>query len=1320
MTDPAGNPFPERGTMSMEEHVRDADILNRTITGPTVELPAVARLTALVGQYLQAPSRGQVAFLHGAHGTGKTHTIRYALGGVTGAIRLYAKAQDGDFHALYQRLMSQVGRDRLRGLARAFQAVLAEEEAGLTAGGPADPGYAARLFTEFLVEPGAVLEAQADELGRVIDDGQEFQRALTSLLEPAMEEAAFAWLAGREVTTLDAARLGVSGPLTDPNQCRYGLQLLTALCAKVGTPVIIVVDQCERLLLGGGANLGVMHSLVERVPQEGGMLLLLGSDAAWEELPEDLRQRFGANHLRTALLTPSQAGELVVAYMGRDLGHGGMGGPFTDDEVLTLLRTSGGNVRRFLQQAWRAFEAATVPAGRDLDPRPVTRLSADRVVEAWLLSEGVGYRRGWRDGDVGADYAVVTPGGPRLLVQISDALFTAPEAAAVLAGIGLVERVRGRGWTARVVLVVAGYANPELSPLLERAAHEVVVLRGEDDLDRLRATVGPLTPGSGPVFTGLPYPGAAPFSQDDAEVFFGREEAVEALVSRLASAREPLVVTGPTGAGTSSLVRAGLLPALAGGALSEETPHWTTLLLTPGTSPLEALSGQLATLASGTGGAKPSPASGLDAATVLASLRERPASARLLLGRPLAAGAGLVLVVDGFEEVFSGSGPEQDLAAFVAALHAVATAPGRAHVVIVVSAAFAGRCQALLGTAEPPYTLPLMGRSQLRRAIIGPAETAGLALEEGLVDAVLADLRTADGAPEPGALPLLAKAMHTIWIRRDGDRLTLRGYAETGGIPLMATSAAEAVHQALTPARQAVARRVLRRLASVTRDGRIKGRPTPLAALRAEHPGGDLEAVLRELAAARVVVVDAGTVRIAHGSLLEDWPRLREWFEADLAGQVLYDQLASDAAEWAENRHSPAFLYRGSRLAAALRAQRQWGRTGLSLEQRARRFLDASGRARRRRRLATALFAGLMSVTVGVLTVDSLSEAARQRAAAQDARTSALLAEQSTLVGDEQVAALLAALAWRFGPGPEARTALIKALGERSASTAFDFGVPAGRSVFRLSGPALAMRAERDGRFVAAVPAGKDAFSLTEVSTGRRIGGALRHEGRVTSMALSADGRILATGDGVARVEDLTGQRLTAELPISPLALGLSADGRTLALGTEDGLWVWAPQWNGLRRLGDRPVAAVAVTPDGKAVAAGDGDGGLVLWDVRAASPALLDEPADAVTSVAFSADGTKLAAGSRSGAVRLWDVPARQALYHQYVGEGDAVTSVAFSVEGTTLATGDDRGNVRLWDVEGPSDLAAAACVLVGRDLTDEEWESNVPGDVRRRPACP
>ena len=214
-----------------------------------------------------------------------------------------------------------------------------------------------------------------------------------------------------------------------------------------------------------------------------------------------------------------------------------------------------------------------------------------------------------------------------------------------------------------------------------------------------------------------------------------------------------------------------------------------------------------------------------DAAAIRHRLAADPGRAHLVVGQAILASAGrgngtrppaavrtrrLLLVIDQFEEVFTlapgrGDGGQQ---AFIAALCAAATQPfgprgePAAVVVIAVRGDFWARCAAHAGLAQlmqdGMFVVGPMTGPELREAITGPAAAAGLRLDPDLADTVLADLRTAGQNEAEGVLPLLSQAMMLTWQRRDGNRLTVPGYHETGGVARSVEFGAEAVYQALT------------------------------------------------------------------------------------------------------------------------------------------------------------------------------------------------------------------------------------------------------------------------------------------------------------------------------------------------------------------------------------------------------------------------------------------------------------------------------------------------------------------------------------------
>ena len=238
-----------------------------------------------------------------------------------------------------------------------------------------------------------------------------------------------------------------------------------------------------------------------------------------------------------------------------------------------------------------------------------------------------------------------------------------------------------------------------------------------------------------------PFKGLASFDVEDAELFFGRERLVAEMVARLAGA--PLIgIVGSSGSGKSSALRAGLLAALAAGVLPG-SEDWQLALLRPGEHPVRAL----------------------ERATAEAA----PASR-------------LVVAVDQFEELFTLCRDEAERAAFVDELVAAGSrSRRRALVLVAVRADFYGRCAAypelsrLLGANH--VLVGPMRRDELRRAIESPARRAGLTVDSDVVDALIADVEG-----EPGGLPLLSTALLELWQRRDGRRLRMSAYEQTGGV----------------------------------------------------------------------------------------------------------------------------------------------------------------------------------------------------------------------------------------------------------------------------------------------------------------------------------------------------------------------------------------------------------------------------------------------------------------------------------------------------------------------------------------------------------
>jgi WD40 repeat protein/transcriptional regulator with XRE-family HTH domain len=795
---------------------------------------------------------------------------------------------------------------------------------------------------------------------------------------------------------------------------------------------------------------------------------------------------------------------------------------------------------------------------------------------------------------------------------------------------------------------------------------------------------------SGLAQTRCPYRGLQPFHEDDTELFFGREGDVQRLLERLKTTRF-LAVVAPSGSGKSSLVRAGLLPALRRGALPG-SEVWRPVVFTPGPEPLTTLAAHLLhTSSTGTMQRTVDRLARDDRTLHLAvslALSNQPAPARVLL------------LVDQFEEIFAQCHGQRERAQFVAnLLYASAIPEGRTLVVVTMRADFYTRCaehpELAARIAAHQHVLTTLNGPGLRQAIEGPAHHVGLRFDPGLADTIIDDV-----VGEPGALPLFEHALLELWQRRQGDLLTLEGYRASGGVQGALAQRAEAIYGSLESSEQAIARRVLLRLTEPgesTEDTRRRAALADLVTRADEHES--TERVVRLLADARLLTTsgepEAGEawVEVAHEALIRHWPRLRGWLDEDRADLRVHRRLMDAGAEWQRLEQDDGSLYRGIRLAEAL----EWrARHTAALNDAERAFLAASSaleertrraRERQHRLLLLALSVGLtVALVLGGFAGLQWWHAEEQRQVAV-ARELAFQAEAARL----GTAALL--------PRSVLLAAeTLKRLSSREAERTLRLGLALlARPVARMDhgDRVQALAYSPDGRYLAT--ASSDHTAVIWDATGGTELARLAHDAAVADVAFSPDGRYLATAsdDGTTRVWQTQDNHQINWLPYSApvYAVAFSPDGQLLATASRDGSvrvftvdgahevarmahdlplppGLYSPDQG--NQFAEAPGPALAFAPDGRHLLTGrSADNSARIWDAYTGQEVARLQHDDLVLAVAFSPDGRYAVTGSVDTTARVWDASTGRELRRMTLERSDPILGVACSPDGRYLAIG-------------------------------------------------
>jgi WD40 repeat protein len=787
-----------------------------------------------------------------------------------------------------------------------------------------------------------------------------------------------------------------------------------------------------------------------------------------------------------------------------------------------------------------------------------------------------------------------------------------------------------------------------------------------------------------------PYKGLRAFQEADAADFFGREALVERLLARLAEpgvrgqemgdssgtkTENPtsnpqlptpnsrfLAVIGPSGSGKSSVVRAGVIPAVRRGALPGSR-HWFVVEMIPGAHPMAELANALLRVAVG------------QPHDLLGRLQKDERGLLNAIQRLLPGGAEteLLLVIDQFEEVFTLVESEAERTHFLNSLLAAVTdSRSRLRVIMTLRADFYDRPLLYTGLSElvrqrTEVVTPLAA-DELQHAIVGPARRVGVGLEPELVAAILRDV-----GEQPGTLPLMEYALTELFDRRSGRSMSLASYQKSGGVMGALTRRADTIYESFDPQQQEAARQLFLRLVTLgegmedTRrrvlvsefgirssdaesSDRLSQSQRPITPNPEARIPNSVQQVIDTygkywlLTFDRDPVTRGPTVEVAHEALIRTWSRLRDWLDASRDDLRTQRRLAVAAAEWVAARRDRSYLASGVRLEQF----DEWSNyTQLALNADERTYLDASLaerdtlRAQEQARVAREAALerrsrNVLRALVGVFVVATLlamglaTLAFTQRQAAQRNAQQAQEAQRVALVNEERAMS-------------EADRAA------RSAAEARNLALSAGAQ--------------------AAVRQGNTDLALALALAGNQLDPAIPQEQLTLAEAAYTPGARRVYRGHTNRVE----------------AVAFTPDGTKALSGANDQTLILWDIATGqvIRRFEGHTemVGTVAMHPDGRHALSGSNDTTMILWDLETGQAIRTFQATDEVQGVALSPDGRQALSSSQDGLLTLWDVETGREI-HRLTGHTQEVKNAAFSKDGRTAISCSADQTMILWDL--------------------------------------
>lgn len=749
--------------------------------------------------------------------------------------------------------------------------------------------------------------------------------------------------------------------------------------------------------------------------------------------------------------------------------------------------------------------------------------------------------------------------------------------------------------------------------------------------------------------THSPFRGLQVFETDDAWLFFGRESETEELLSHMEHA-PVLSVVGNSGSGKSSLLRAGLIPALQQGSScpnGSQNEQWRIAVFRPSVDPFdylaEVLPSQLA------------PELSLqERAEFIHHFRNKLSAGESNLRDAIAALAGamsdeagptrVLLMVDQFEELFTLTRDRRIRDAYIDSLLAAArldcVVP--VHLVLAVRADFYPECMehaALSRTmAANQYNVGRMSHEQLRESIEKRLQLASAHAEAGLIDSLLEDVGS-----EPGNLALLEHALGQLWEKCGGFACTLtnKAYAEIGRLRGALGRHADEVYAGLRDeVQKQQAKRIFIQLVQLGDGAPDTRRRVAKADLLSLGKAEEIDFLLAHLASRRLISTgeeeQEGFVEVSHEALIREWPLLRDWLTQNRDDLGLERRLLQLAEEWQNLNRDKDALLQGIRLTQAEEWLGRHADVPVLLQDFVQRSICAREKARERelaRQNAAAVRLRWFSAALALMLVLAVAAAWFTYREKVMEKSRAMAAQSGEMLQRDHGQALdLAIRSWEMAHTEEARLAVAKASSEPL-------------SILQHEGSVTA-RFSPDGRRIATASFDRTA-RVWNAEDGRLLVTLQGHTDKVMDVMFSPDGRriVTASSDHTARVWD-------------------SEDGRLLIT---------------LQGHADQ-VCGVEFSPDGQRIVTASSDHEARVWDsANGRLLTTLSGHTGIVTYAEFSPDGQRIVTTSFDHTARVWNSTDGRLLFTLH-GHEDWVLNAAFSPDGQRIVTASYDHTARLW----------------------------------------